>query len=118
MKKPCTPQFIQKIHRKHRSWRVAAKQLNSLYDVDLPHLAWRDYAAGHRDIANNEIRTALMLGPRPCQRCGSKPGIHFSRLLKRLKPRDLLYWQKLRKKKRYKAAQKFLNEVYNRKTIR
>ena len=38
-----------------------------MYGVDLPHLTWRDYAVDRRDIADDEIRIALLLGPRPVQ---------------------------------------------------
>ena len=115
MKRLCTPQVIKKEHQKARSWRAAAKELNSIYGVDLPHLTWRDYAMGRRDIADDETRIALLLGPRPCPSCGNKPSIHFSRLLKRMTSKDLQYWRKLRCQKNYKAAKDFLDEVYNRK---
>lgn len=114
MKRRCTPQLVRKTHRKTRSWRSAAQELNLLYGVDLPHLTWRDYAVGRRDISDVEIRTALLLGPRTCPACGDKPSANFSRLLKRLKPRDLTHWQTLRNQKRYKAAKHFLDEVYSR----
>ena len=115
MKTPCTPQVIKKTHQKARSWRAAAKELNALYGVHLPHLTWRDYATGRRDIADDETRAALMLGPRPCPRCGNKPSVHFSRLLKRLNPEDLKHWHRLRNQKKFNAAKEFLNEVYSRK---
>ena len=115
MKTPCTPQVIKKTHQKACSWRAAAKELNALYGVHHPHLTWRDYATGRRDIADDETRAALMLGPRPCPRCGNKPSVHFSRLLKRLKPEYLNHWHRLRNQKKFNAAKEFLNEVYSRK---
>ncbi len=114
MKSRCTPQSVKKAYRKARSWRKAAQELNLLYGVNLPHLAWRDYGFGRRDISDPEIRAALLLGPRTCPTCGNKPSVHFSRLLKRLKPTDLKRWQSMRSQKKYKAAKHFLDEVYSR----
>ena len=72
MKKRCTPQIVKKAYRKARSWRKAAKVLNQLYSVNLSHTAWRDYAVGKRDIADDERRIQLLLGPRACPGCGRK----------------------------------------------
>lgn len=118
MKKRCTPQLVRKTHRKTRSWRLAAQELNSLYGVNLPHLTWRDYAMSRRDIADPHVRVALLLGVRKCSACGSYPGAHFSHLLRRLQLRDLKRWQRLRNQKRYKSAREFLDEVYSRKVGR
>jgi len=64
MKKRCTPQLVEEIHRKNESWRKAAEVLNALYGVKLHHLTWRDYATGRRDIADLKTRSALMLDQR------------------------------------------------------
>lgn len=114
MKNRCTPQIVKKTYKKVRSWRRAAQELNMLYGVNLPHLTWRDYGIGRRDISDIETRDALLLGPRNCPSCGDRPSTNFSRLLKRLKPKDLNHWQYLRNQKRYKAAKHFLDEVYSR----
>ena len=70
MKKRCTPQIVKKAYQEAHSWRKAAKALNQLYNVNLSHTTWRDYAVGKRDIADNETRVRLLLGPRPCPSCG------------------------------------------------
>lgn len=114
MKKRCTPQTVKKTYQKAGSWRMAAQELNLLYGVNLSHLTWRDYGIGRRDISDSGIRAALLLGPRTCPTCGDKPSAHFSRLLKRLKPKNLNHWHELRKQKKYKAAKHFLDEVYSR----
>jgi len=72
MKKRCTPKIVKKAYLKERSWRRAAKVLNELYAVSLSHSTWRDYAEGKRDIADEETRTCLLLGPRACPGCGRK----------------------------------------------
>lgn len=82
------------------------------------HLTWRDYATGRRDIASAAARAALGLGPRPCPKCGHKPGMQITRLLKRLTARDLKRWHQLREGRQYKAANRILEEVYNRKTTK
>jgi hypothetical protein len=110
MKKRCTPRLVIDLHAKKGSWRKAAKELNEIYGVDLPHLTWRDYATRRRDIVNVEIRAALLLGPRACP-----PSGNFSRLLRRLDAKDLRRWLRLRKQRKYMAAQRLLDEVYNRK---
>ena len=92
--------------------------MNELYGVDLPHLTWRDYATGRRDITNPATRAALMLGPRACPACGHKPGMQLSRLLKRMTIKDLRKWNQLREGRQYKAAKSFLEEVYKRKIKR
>ena len=114
MKIRCTPQVVKKTYRKAHSWRGAAQELNLLYGVNLPHLTWRDYAMRSRDIADPKLRAALLLGPRTCPTCGDKPSAHFSRLLKRLKPKNLNHWHELRNQKKYKAAKQFIDEVYSR----
>jgi hypothetical protein len=65
MKRRCTPHVVKRIHKKTRSWRKAADHLNQLYGVSLSHATWRDYAAGKHDIADEETRALLLLGPRP-----------------------------------------------------
>ncbi len=114
MKNRCTPQIVKKAYRKAGSWRLAAKELNLLYGVNLSHLAWRNYAMKRRDITDLEIRAALLLGPRICPTCGSNPSLHLSHLLKRLNARDLYLWLELCKEKKYKAAKQLLDEVYSR----
>jgi hypothetical protein len=115
MKKRCTPRLIFDLHDQLKSWKKATRELNALYGVNLHPLNWRDFATGRRDIAAPHVRAALLLGPRPCSKCGSKPSTHFLRLLKRLKPKDMKRWQRLRRQKKYKAAKQFLDEVYSRK---
>jgi len=118
MKKRCSPRFVKKTHSKARSWRKAARELNELYNVNLPHLTWRDYATGRRDITNPATRAALMLGLRVCPVCGNKPTVKFSHLLAKLKPCEWKRWKELRRLKKYKAASCLLEEVYNRKKKR
>jgi predicted RNA-binding Zn-ribbon protein involved in translation (DUF1610 family) len=72
MIKRCTPQIVKKAYLKVHSWRKAAKALNELYRVSLSHATWRDYAEMKRDIADEETRTRLLLGPRACPGCGRK----------------------------------------------
>lgn len=115
MKIRCNPRFIKKIHSKSHSWRLAAKKLNAYFGVDLPHLTWRDYATGRRDIVDPKTREALGLDPRPCPKCGMKPGMDINRLIKRLTADDLEHWGKLRRARKYRAAHLFLEEVYRRK---
>ena len=115
MKRRCTPHLVQKTHLKSRSWRIATHELNALFGVDLPHLIWRDYATGRRDIADPQARAALGLDPRPCPRCGKKADLQITRLLKRLTMDDLKHWEELRKARKYKQASRFLEEVYRRK---
>lgn len=114
MKRRLNPRFVQKARSQARSWRKAARELNALFGVNLHHLAWRDYATGRREIADAATRAALGLGPRPCPRCGHKPGMQITRLLKRLTARDLKRWNQLREGRRYKAANRLLEEVYRR----
>jgi hypothetical protein len=113
MEKRCNPHMVQKTHLKTRSWRRAAQELNSIYGVNLSHLTWRDYGTRRRDITDPKTRAALMLRPRITYR--NKPRVHFSRLLKHMTAEDLQIWNELRKQKRYKAAYRFLEEIYNRK---
>jgi hypothetical protein len=84
--------------------------LNALYGVDLHHLTWRDYATKRREIADKKTRAALLLGPRPCPTIGN-----FAYLLKRMNAKELNHWQRLRKRKNYRAAKQLLDEVYCRK---
>lgn len=84
MQKRCTPQSVKRAHRKARTWRNAAEQLNQLYGVNLSHTAWRDFADGRRDITDPETRARLGLRPRACPGCGHK---HITR--KRGKPRRI-----------------------------
>lgn len=114
MKKPCTPRLVLIVHQKKRSWRKAAQELNDHYGMNLSHLTWRDYATGRRDIADPEIRSKLLLGLRSCPACGARPSLGFTHLLKRMDPRDLKHWNQLRKEKKYHAASRFLEEIYNR----
>lgn len=114
MKKRCTPQIVLKMHQKMRSWRIAASELNSIYGVALPHVTWRNYATRQRDIADIEIRAALLLGPRTCPTCKTNPTAPFLHFIKRLRPCDLKRWRSLRDAKKYKAAREFLDEVYSR----
>lgn len=115
MKKRCTPRFVQKVHLKSRSWRLAAGELNARFGVTLSHSIWRDYATGRRDIADPKARVALGLAPRPCPICGKKDGLQISPLLKRMTATDLQRWEGLRKAGKYKAAKRFLDEIYRRK---
>jgi hypothetical protein len=72
MKKRCTPQIVMKAHKRTRSWRKTARELNQLYGVNLSHASWSDFAQGRHDIADTETRTRLGLGPRACPGCGRK----------------------------------------------
>jgi hypothetical protein len=110
----CTPQIVLKTYRKMRSWRMAARELNSAYGVDLPHVTWRCYAIKQRDIADLETRAALLLGPRTCPTCKTNPGAPFAKFIKRLRPCDLKRWRNLCDAKKYKAARELLDEVYSR----
>ena len=115
MKKRCSPQLVKKIYEQTQSWRGAAQKLNSTYGVNLPHLAWRDYATKRREIADTKARTKLLLGPRTCPTCHTSPNAYFVRLLKHLRPLDLRRWQDLRNAKKFKAAKQLIDEVYSRK---
>ncbi|MCG3145290.1 MAG: hypothetical protein HONDAALG_02854 [Gammaproteobacteria bacterium] len=116
MKRRCDPRFVKKTYSKARSWRKTAQELNALYDVNFSHVHWRAYSLGERDIADAATRAALGLGPRPCPTCGRKPeAVKLSRLLKRMTPKDLRNWKRLRAARKYKAANQFLLEVCDRK---
>jgi hypothetical protein len=114
MKGQCTPQLVNEAHQKCRSWRKAAKELNACFGVDLSHTAWHDYAAGRRDIADPETRTALGLAPRLCPNCAKEADSKITRLLKRLTEDDRQYWQELYRSKKFEEAERFLEEVSSR----
>lgn len=114
MKRRCTPQVVLKMHKKMHSWRIASRELNLMYGVDLPHVTWHNYAKRQRDIADLEIRSALLLGPRTCPTCKTNPTAPFLHFIKRLRPCDLKRWHNLRNARKYKAAREFLDEVYSR----
>jgi hypothetical protein len=80
MKKRCTPHLVEQTYQKARSWRKAAERLNQVYGVSLSHTTWRDYGIGKHDLADEETRARLLLGPRPCPTCGHKK-------IRRKKPR-------------------------------
>jgi len=116
MKTRCNPRFVKKTYSKARSWRKTAQELNARFGVTLSHVLWRAYSLGKRDITDPAARAALGLGARPCPMCGhKKPTMQLSRLLKRMTATDLENWNHLRAARRYKAASRFLGEVYNRK---
>jgi hypothetical protein len=114
MKKRCNPHLVRQVHLKANSWRKAAQELNTFYQVNLPFLTWRDYGTGRRNILDPKIRAALMLEPRILPTCRDKPRQLFSRLLKRMAVSDLQHWNDLRKERKYKAAYRFLIEIYSR----
>ena len=114
MKTRCTPQIVLKTHRRTRSWRSAARELNSTYGVNLAHVTWQNYATRRRDIADPEVRAALLLGPRTCPTCKTNPTAPFLHFIKRMRPCDLKHWNNLREARRYKAARELLDEVYSR----
>lgn len=68
----CNPQTVEKAYQKTHSWRKTARALNELYEVNLSHSTWRDYAKGKHDIADPATRARLGLGPRACPACGHK----------------------------------------------
>ncbi|PWH18193.1 MAG: hypothetical protein DDG60_00800 [Anaerolineae bacterium] len=115
MKKRCSPRLVQKVYSKARSWRKTAETLNDLYGVNLSHQAWRDYATGRRDIANQAIRAALGLEPRACPTCGRKYPVQLGRFLAKMTPAEWDRWHELRRQKKYKAARHLLEEISNRK---
>lgn len=108
VKKRCTPHFVLAVHKKARSWRKAARELNELYGVNLHHLTWRDHATGRNDIVDLTIRAALLLGPQETIKT------HFLHLLKRMKTKDLNRWHELCKQSKFLAASDLLDEVYSR----
>lgn len=118
MKKRCTPQMVRKMHQQTGSWRSTASILNHQYGVNLPHLTWRDYATRRRDISDAVVRTALLLGPRPCPTCKSNPHTYFTRLLKNLRPADLRKWTDLRDRGNHREARQLLDAVFSRKSHR
>jgi hypothetical protein len=72
----CNPQIVEKAYLQARSWRKTARVLNDLYNVNLSHTTWRDYAVGKHDIVDTETRVRLILPPRACPSCGHKHATH------------------------------------------
>ena len=73
MEKRCTRQVVRETYKETGSWRKTADHLNHLYGANLSHTAWRDYATGKHDIADQGTRARLLLGPRTCPTCGHTP---------------------------------------------
>jgi len=114
MKKRCTARFVNDVYSRTHSWRKTAKELNDLYQVNLDFLTWRGYAVGRRDITDPKVRAALLLNPRVCPVCRNRSTTEFSRLLERLTLAEWQLWRKLRRQKKYQAANDLLDEVYSR----
>jgi hypothetical protein len=86
-----------------------------IYGVNLSHLTWRDFGTNRRGITDCNIRAALLLDPVVCPTHEYKFLMDFQRLLIEMTANDLQIWHDLYQQKKYKAAYRFLDEVYSRK---